>query len=343
MKRVIGFCLLATAAIWMGACGAPATNNGNTNTNTNTAKPVAAAPTVDALIAFDKQANEAYIKGDGKFFEGMLSDKFVMSAGGQRMDKAGVVKMINGVKCDIKEGWTLDDPKMAKIDNDTYVLTYTSNMQGSCTADGHTEKMDKPVRSASVWIRNGDKWQAVFHGDNTIIDPKAAPASPSDKKDEVKKEEPKKEEPKKDDKSAGNSNSAAGETKTEAPKPDANTDALVKIHQSGWDAFKNKDAKKFEEITTKDLSFVDPMGGWTSGQAGVIKTWTEMKCEGITKVGVSDGFASAASPTVEILTAKGTADGTCDGQKNGDLWQTAFYVKEGDAWKLAFMMESMGM
>jgi hypothetical protein len=49
------------------------------------------------------------------------------------------------------------------------------------------------------------------------------------------------------------------------------------------------------------------------------------------------------SPTVEILTLTGSADGTCDGQKNGDLYQTAVYVKEGDTWKLAYMMESPAM
>ncbi len=328
MRRTTLFILTALAAVFFVACGAPPAAN-NANTNTNTTKPAAAAPTVDALLAFDKQANEAYSKGDGKFFEGMLSDKFVMNGGGQRMTKADVVKMISGVKCEVKEGWTLDKPEMAKIDNDTYVITYTSNMQGTCTSDGHTEKMDKPIRAASVWVRNGDKWQAVFHGENPIIDPKAPPPPP--------KPSAKKEEPKKDDKAAANSNTAAAPAKA---TPDANTDALVKIHTSGWEAFKAKDAKKFEEITTKNLSFVDPMGMWTSGQANVIKVWTDMACKDITKVSVSDGFASAISPTAEILTVKGTSDGTCAGQKNGDLYQTAVYIKEGDAWKLAFMFES---
>ncbi len=68
-----------------------------------------------------------------------------------------------------------------------------------------------------------------------------------------------------------------------------------------------------------------------------------MKCEGITKVSVTEGFATAISPTVEILTLKGSSDGTCDGQKNGGLWQSAVYVKEGETWKLASMFESPAM
>ncbi|MGZ9190535.1 MAG: nuclear transport factor 2 family protein, partial [Nitrospira sp.] len=85
---------------------------------------VAAAPTVDALMALDRQANEAHVKGDSKFFEGMLSDKFViLTSGGQRMDKAATVKMISGVKCDIKS-MDLTESAMSMIDADTYALSY---------------------------------------------------------------------------------------------------------------------------------------------------------------------------------------------------------------------------
>ena len=342
MKRLVKIIFFATAAISFAACGGPANNapasnanaNSNASSNANAAKPVAAAPTVDTLLAMDKEANAAYIKGDSKFFETFLSDKFVIYDHGQRVDRAAAIKMIGGVKCAIKDGWTLSDPQMAKIDNDTYVVSYKSNMEGTCTMGGKTEKQPSPVRASSVWIRSGDKWMAAFHGENPIIDPKAPPPPP-------KKVEPKKADPKKEDKPAVNSDSIASVAK---PKPDANTDALVKVHTSGWEAFKAKDAKKFDEITSANLSFVDAVGTWYGNKADVIKRWTEtMKCEGITKVGVSDGFASALSPTVEVLTAKGTADGKCDGQKNGDLYSTAVYVKEGDAWKLAFMVESAAM
>jgi hypothetical protein len=43
------------------------------------------------------------------------------------------------------------------------------------------------------------------------------------------------------------------------------------------------------------------------------------------------------SPTAGILTFKGTADGTCYGQKvNSVIWGTSIYVKDGDARKWAF-------
>jgi hypothetical protein len=122
VKKINLFLLLAAALTLVAACGAPApntgANNANTNANTNTGKPVAAAPTAGALLALEKQANEAYAKGDSKFFEVMLSDEFVILGGGQRMDKAATVKMIGGVRCDIKS-MDLTEPAMSMIDRDT--------------------------------------------------------------------------------------------------------------------------------------------------------------------------------------------------------------------------------
>lgn len=157
--------LIVAAAVALTACGPPA------------AKPVAAAPTAVALLAMEKQANEAYIRGDGKFFQSFLSDNLVMRAGSARLSKADAVLMIEGITCNVKAGWTLSSPLLAKIDNDVYVFSYVSDMQGSCTANGRVEKMPSPVRAATVWVRSGDTWQAAFHGENPIFDPGAATAT----------------------------------------------------------------------------------------------------------------------------------------------------------------------
>src|SRR5882672_4006920 len=234
MKKTLRFILLAAASTFFAACGAPpantGANNANTNANTNTGKPVAAAPTADALMALDKQANEAYVKGNSKFFEGMLSDKFVILGGGQRMDKAATVKMIAGVKCDIKS-MDLTEPAMSMIDADTYALSYKATWDGTCNGpDGQPMKVPSPIRSASIWVRSGDKWQAVFHGENLIVDPKAPtpPPAPAAKK----------EEPKKDVKTAANSNTSANTAAPARATPDANTDALVKVELALWEAWK---------------------------------------------------------------------------------------------------------
>jgi len=341
MKKINLLALAVAGSMFFAACAPPATNAPatNSNSNTNTAKPAAAAPTLETLFAMDKAANEAWIKGDKAFFEGMLSDKFVSFERGMRMSRPELLAMIGTFKCDVKS-WNLEDPQPFFIDADTYVITYKGTFDGSCTGeDGKAEKIPSPIRAASIYVRNGDKWHGAFHSETPIIDPKAPPPPPA--KAEAKKEEPKKPDAKTadakpDDKAAPPATSAPAK-----PTPGPNTDALVKLHTSGWEAFKAKDAKKFDELLASNFALVDPLGGWTTGKSNVIKQWTEtMKCDGITKVSVTEGFASSLSPTVELLTVKGSADGTCDGQKNGDLYQTAVYVKQGDAWKLAFMFES---
>jgi len=373
MRRTGTLFLTVITAVFFAACGGTAENK-PANT-ANTAKPAPAAPTVDALVEMDKKANDAWFKGDKAFFEGMLSDKFVAMEQGQRMGRAEMLGMIGSFKCDVKS-WNLEDPKMSKINDDTYALSYKGTFDGSCTGpDGKSMPLPSPVRAASIYVRDGEKWKGAFHGETPLIEPKTQ-AGPPKGVDTAKKEEPKKadaktdaakaeeagvetakrEAPKKDDAgkndvkredaktadgkpAASNANAAA--PAPAKPTPSANTEALVKTHTAGWEAFKAKDVKWFEVNMASSYAMVDPIGVYVGSKADAIKTWTEtMKCEGITKVSVTDGFATALSPTVELLTLKGSSDGTCDGQKNAPLYQTAVYVKEGEAWKLAFMFET---
>ena len=337
MKKTLRFILLAAASTFVAACGGPAANTGANNANTNTTKPVAVAPTADALMALDKQANEAYVKGDSKFFEGMLSDKFViLTNGGQRMDKAATVKMISGVKCDIKS-MDLTEPAISMIDADTYALSYKATWDGTCNGpDGKPMKVPSPIRSASIWVRSGNKWQAVFHGENLIVDPKAPPPPPVPAA--------RNEEPKKDDKTTANSNTASNTATPVKGTPDANTDALIKVELALWEAWKSHDAKKLDDLMAKDVSFVNIFGTYLATKSDALKDWTGANCQ-IKSVSVTDGIASALSPTVEMLTRKGTADGTCGGQNVGgtDIWGVSIYVRDGDAWKFAFGMNLSAM
>ncbi|MGH9930901.1 MAG: nuclear transport factor 2 family protein [Pyrinomonadaceae bacterium] len=318
--------LILTATVVFSAWAAPAGNA--PAKNANVAKPVAAAPTADALLALEKQANEAYIKGDGKFFESFLSDKLVMQKGGSRLSKTDVVKMISGVKCDVKEGRALTEPQMLKIDNDAYVLSYESNMKGSCTADGKTEKMPSPVRAATVWVRNGDKWQAVFHGENLIVDPTAPPAND------------KEEKPKKDDKAAANANTAAAPAPAK-PTADPITDALMAAENSVWEAWRTHDAKKIEDLTAKDIAFVNIFGTYFANKIATTKNWTSAACE-VKSFTLTDGVGTSVSPTVGILTLTGTVNGTCSGKdiSGQKIYGNSVYVKDGDAWKWVFGFNS---
>jgi hypothetical protein len=289
-------------------------------------------------MALERKANEAYVKGDSKFFEETLSDKFViLTNDGQRMDKATTVKMIGGVKCDIKS-MDLTEPATSMIDADTYALSYKAAWDGTCNGpDGKPTKVPSPIRSGSVWVRIGDKWQPVFHGENLIIGPTAPKAATPPPEQAARKEEPKK-----DEKTAANSNAA--NNPTERAKPDANTDALMKAELALWEAWKEHDAIKLDDQMAREVSFINIFGTYLGTRAEAIKDWTGTGCQ-VKSVSVTDGSATALSPTVAMLTRKGTADGTCGGQQIGGtaIWGVSMYVKEGDAWKFAFGMNLSGM
>jgi hypothetical protein len=62
----------------------------------------------------------------------------------------------------------------------------------------------------------------------------------------------------------------------------------------------------------------------------------------VKSVNISDAAGSMLTPSVGILTFKGTTDGTCEGQKVGVTWGMSIYVKDGASWKYAFGMNQPG-
>jgi hypothetical protein len=328
MRTTTAFLLTAASAALLVACGAPASDTPANGVNTNAAEPSVAAPTADALLALDEQAYEAYFRGDARFFESKLSDKFVMlGPGGSRMDKAATTRMIAGVECDVRDGWKLDEPRLSAIDADTYVLSYKGTFDGTCTTDGRTEVVPSPIRAATVWVSSSDQWVAAFHGGNPIVDPGAAAAPPA-------AAQAGKAEPTKDDE-------AAPDARPAAPAADPATQAMMAMEGSVWEAWKEGDAGKLEGMTHEDLSFIDIFGNYTANKVDTIKLWTEHRCE-VRSVSVTDGVGTSLSPAVGILTFKGTADGTCYGQKiGGPIHGTSVYARVGDAWKLAFTLNHL--
>jgi len=356
MKKMILFSLMLAAAVFCAACGAPAeiksANLANT-ANANASKPVSSAPTKEDLMALDKQANEAWKNHDTKFFETFLDDKFSGYGMKGRWDKAGALKGIAEHKCDVK-GFTLDDTQMKVISPEVAVLTYKVTTDGTC--EGH--KIE-PARSSTVFVKRGDKWMGAYHSETTIVEPKA-PAS-SDKKAEMKKEDDTakeadevktgSEEKKPRDTRSGLEAKAAAPAAPAAPgaapasnaaKPanDASmTDALAAIEKSGWEAWKSHDAQKLQEVTTKDLSFADAMGKYFPDKASTIAEWTKPGSD-VKSVNISDSFSVSLTADVAILLFKGTAAGTCEGEKIGALYGATVYQKDGDAWKAAFITQT---
>jgi hypothetical protein len=299
------FVLTAAAALVFAACTGNAPAN-NANAADTAAKTDPAAPTKDALVTLEKSAYEAWKSKDAKFWDTFLSDKFVGYGSSGKLDKASATKEYTGADCEIKS-YALSDEQMKPLGNDAALLTYKTTVDGTCGG----QKVPANSWAAGIYVRDGDTWKGAFHAEAPIVDPKAAPAKSADKKVAPKKDEAK------------------------PAAPDAGTGALMAAEKAVWEAWKEHDAKTLEDLTAKDISFVNIFGTYFATKADVIKDWTGPGCD-IKSVSVTDGVGTMLSPTVGILTHTGTADGTCFGQKVGSVWGTSVYVKDGDAWKWAF-------
>lgn len=343
--------LFAVAAFTLAGCEPPATTNTNTNTNTNTA-PRAAAPTADSLMALENKAWEAYKNKDGKYFESFLGDSMISGQGEGSMVRADVVKTISEGKHEVKS-FSLSDPHVTLAGADAVVLTYKATVDG--VEDG--KPIPSPATVATVFVRSGTDWKAVYHNEVAIVEAaksgeasKAAPAAPaaSEKKesapaaDEKKEAAPASSSDKKvaPANTATNSNAASNTNSTASSTDAALTDALMVLEKKGWEGWKAKDAKALEEITGKDLVFVDTMGKATFNRADVMKMWTTDNPCTVSSVSLSDGKAVSITKDAAILVVKGTAVGTCGDTKLEPLWNTSVFVKEGDMWKVTYIFES---
>ena len=338
MKTILMVAFFAVIA-FASACAPPAATNTNSNANTNTnSAPKAAAPTADSLMALENKAWEAYKNKDGKYFEGFLGDTMIDGSGQGAMPKAEVVKHISENKADIKS-FTLSEPRVTSAGADAAVLTYKGTIEG--TENGKT--LPSPVTVATVFVRSGTDWKAVYHNEVPIVDPskaggdvakkEAAPAAGDDKKD------PEHAEKKETSSPAANSGAAANSNSASSSGDAGLTDALMAVERKGWEGWKAKDAKALGETTTKDIVFVDTMGKIATG-ADVMKMWTTDNPCNVSSVSLSDGKGTSISKDAAILVYKGTAVGTCGDMKLEPLWGTTVFVKEGDAWKGVYIFET---
>ena len=312
MTTIKSLVLSAVAAVVFTACGAPAgnapANTAAPNTNANTAKPVAAAPTKDALMALEMAGWEAWKTRDVKWTEDNYSDKGIVLGPTGRTDKAAMIKSYTTQKCEIKS-YSLSDDKMQMAGPDVAILTFKAAQDATC--DG--KKSPANVWSASVYVREGDKWKAAFYAEAPVIDPKAAPAKP-----------------------AAAAPAKKDEAKPAGAKPDAATDALMAVETKAWEAWKNKDAKGLDDFAAKDMVALDGTAGWTD-RATTLKRWGDPSCN-IKSVSLTDAASTAFGSDAAILTLKSMVDGKCGGNAITPEWGATIYVKEGGVWKALMAM-----
>ena len=116
---------------------------------------------------------------------------------------------------------------------------------------------------------------------------------------------------------------------------DARTAAMLTAERAVWEAWKDHDATRIEDLTARDISFINIFGTHLASKVDALKNWSGAGCN-VKSVGVTDARGTMLSPAVGILTFKATADGTCYGQRVPPVWGTSVYVKHGNTWKWTF-------
>jgi hypothetical protein len=349
MKKLTLFGLLLATAMFAAACGGAAENKAVAPTSLDPAKQ-AIVSTTESLMALDKQANEAWKNHDTKFFETFLDDKFVGYGEKGRVDKASSIKEIGAHKCTVNN-FTFDEVDGKTISPEIAVLTYKITTDGTC--DGQAIK---PARASSFFVKRGDKWMGIYHSETTISDGSAPaannPPAGNNQPNTAPGNVPAKPEANKaapGDAKKTDASKAANSKPSDAKPADASkggseelTKALMETENTGWEAWKARDSRTLEYVTTKDISFVDAMGKYLSDRTSIIKEWTEPKCD-IQSVSVSDGQATSINDTIAVLLYKANAVGTCENQKLGPVWSATLFQKENDMWKAAYIVELPAM
>ncbi len=303
MTSIKYFVLTVAAACILTACPAPdgntAANTENANANANAPETTAAAPTKEALVTLEKSAYEAWKNKDAKFWDTFLADNFIGYGQTGKLDKASASKEYAGEECDVKS-FEFSDETMTPIGTDAAFITYKVSVDGTCAG----QKLPASSWAVGVYTRDGDNWKGAFHAEAPVVDPKA-PAKPA-------------------------APAKAAESKEEAAKPDAATEALFTVEKKAWDDWKAGNAKGLDEFAGKEMVSLSSTDGWTARDV-TLKRWAE-PCE-IKSVSLTDPASMSFGSDFGLLTFTSSVDGTCGGQAVGKEWGATIYAKEGDAWK----------
>jgi hypothetical protein len=277
-------------------------------------------PSAEELLAMDRDVIQAFLQADAQRYGRHLSDNFFMYHNGYRATKDYAIGMVNAINCDVKDDWQLTAPQVTRVNDNAYVLSYRMDIQASCTSGDILLILPTPVRAATLWVYSDHAWRVAYHGENQIRDPNAADTSSQKTTSPIHNK---------------------GELAATSAATDPLSQALMAAETAIWRTWQNHDASTLGKLTLDDISFVNIFGDYFANKTDTIANWTGPYCD-VSRFTLSEGLASLASPSIGVLTATGSVDGSCGGQDFVGLrvYATSVYLKESDGWKWAFGFNS---
>jgi hypothetical protein len=112
--------------------------------------------------------------------------------------------------------------------------------------------------------------------------------------------------------------------------------ALEAKEKALWEGFKNKDTKPFADLASDSIE-VTPQG--PVDRAATLSSISGSKCD-IKSVSLDSFKLTKVDSDAVLLTYKGKAEGTCDGQAPPTAYCTTLWVKRGSKWLALFHQET---
>ena len=110
------------------------------------------------FMAMERQAWDAFGKGDGKFFETFLVDEAMVVGESGASTKADSVKAISSKPCELKS-YAFSNFKVIMPDKNTALVTYEATQDAVCAG----QKSAAKVYASSIFVKRKGKWLALYH------------------------------------------------------------------------------------------------------------------------------------------------------------------------------------
>ena len=126
----------------------------------------------------------------------------------------------------------------------------------------------------------------------------------------------------------------------QAQSKDAVEKALQSKEQAGWQAWKDKDSKAFEEMLPENS--INIAGGMMdSGKSNIIKGMASANCA-VASFSLSDFAYMWLDKDTVLMTYKANQDGTCGGTKiPGKVIASSIWQKQAGKWVSPFHQETV--
>lgn len=300
MRRFMILAILMFAIAVVGACDQAGEY---TEKKTGPDKEPAADVTAE-LTEIESKVWENWKKHDSSYVDGLARDDFKDVSAEGVGDKKAMKELFEDKNCELTS-YKLSDASTRELAEGVVLFLSKAESDFKCG----DQKGPSPTYGATLYVKNGDKWEAAYH-QTTIAEEAKKEGTPSSPPAEF---DPKNAE-------------------------DELTAKLVEKETSLWEAWKNKDSDAFDKTFTEDSVSMGANG--LTKREEILKSIKESDCE-VGSYAIEGAKASEITKDVVLLNYRTKIDATCGGEKlPSGSWVSSIWVRDGEEWKSSFYMGS---